>query len=145
MVALRDACFSVVPGPLRRLAPVLDRLSSSFLARTPSPYTDEIAAISDLAAGGGVWFVNLTNFMDGIDWMTVAEAIPVAGAIILLGLLGLLDLIVGWTAIGSFFLVFGAAGALRRAAARAGGAADRYEKALFHRHFSGILCYDMKF
>jgi hypothetical protein len=58
MVALRDACFSVVPGPLRRLAPVLDRLSSSFLARTPSPYTDEIAAISDLAAGGGVWFVN---------------------------------------------------------------------------------------
>jgi len=37
---------------------------------------------------GGVWFVNLTNFMDGIDWMTVAEAVPVAGAIILLGLLG---------------------------------------------------------
>jgi UDP-N-acetylmuramyl pentapeptide phosphotransferase/UDP-N-acetylglucosamine-1-phosphate transferase len=37
---------------------------------------------------GGIWFVNLTNFMDGIDWMTVAEAVPVAGAIILLGLLG---------------------------------------------------------
>jgi len=37
---------------------------------------------------GGVWFVNLTNFMDGIDWMTVAEAVPVAAAIILLGLLG---------------------------------------------------------
>jgi UDP-N-acetylmuramyl pentapeptide phosphotransferase/UDP-N-acetylglucosamine-1-phosphate transferase len=37
---------------------------------------------------GGVWFVNLTNFMDGIDWMTVAEAVPIAGAIILLGLLG---------------------------------------------------------
>jgi len=26
--------------------------------------------------------------MDGIDWMTVAEAVPIAGAIILLGLLG---------------------------------------------------------
>lgn len=37
---------------------------------------------------GGVWFVNLTNFMDGIDWMTVAEAVPVAGAIVLLGLAG---------------------------------------------------------
>jgi UDP-N-acetylmuramyl pentapeptide phosphotransferase/UDP-N-acetylglucosamine-1-phosphate transferase len=36
----------------------------------------------------GVWFVNLTNFMDGIDWMTVAEAVPVAGTIILLGFLG---------------------------------------------------------
>jgi UDP-N-acetylmuramyl pentapeptide phosphotransferase/UDP-N-acetylglucosamine-1-phosphate transferase len=37
---------------------------------------------------GGVWFVNLTNFMDGIDWMTVAEAVPVVGAIVLLGLAG---------------------------------------------------------
>jgi UDP-N-acetylmuramyl pentapeptide phosphotransferase/UDP-N-acetylglucosamine-1-phosphate transferase len=37
---------------------------------------------------GGVWFVNLTNFMDGIDWMTVAEAVPIAGTIALLGLLG---------------------------------------------------------
>ncbi len=25
----------------------------------------------------GVWFVNLVNFMDGIDWMTVAEVVPV--------------------------------------------------------------------
>jgi UDP-N-acetylmuramyl pentapeptide phosphotransferase/UDP-N-acetylglucosamine-1-phosphate transferase len=37
---------------------------------------------------GGVWFVNLTNFMDGIDWMTVAETVPITGAIILMGLLG---------------------------------------------------------
>jgi UDP-N-acetylmuramyl pentapeptide phosphotransferase/UDP-N-acetylglucosamine-1-phosphate transferase len=34
----------------------------------------------------GVWFVNLVNFMDGIDWMTVAEAVPVSGALVLLGL-----------------------------------------------------------
>ena len=27
----------------------------------------------------GVWFVNLVNFMDGIDWMTVAEVVPVTG------------------------------------------------------------------
>ena len=25
---------------------------------------------------GGVWLVNLVNFMDGIDWMTVAETVP---------------------------------------------------------------------
>jgi UDP-N-acetylmuramyl pentapeptide phosphotransferase/UDP-N-acetylglucosamine-1-phosphate transferase len=37
---------------------------------------------------GGVWFVNLTNFMDGIDWMTVAETVPITGAVILMGLLG---------------------------------------------------------
>jgi UDP-N-acetylmuramyl pentapeptide phosphotransferase/UDP-N-acetylglucosamine-1-phosphate transferase len=33
----------------------------------------------------GLWFVNLVNFMDGLDLMTVAEAVPVAGALILLG------------------------------------------------------------
>ncbi len=27
----------------------------------------------------GLWFVNLVNFMDGIDWMTVAEVVPIAG------------------------------------------------------------------
>jgi len=42
---------------------------------------------------GGIWFVNLTNFMDGIDWMTIAEAVPIAGAIILLGLLGFLGVV----------------------------------------------------
>ena len=41
---------------------------------------------------GGLWFVNLVNFMDGIDWITVAECVPVAGALILLGVLGALPL-----------------------------------------------------
>jgi UDP-N-acetylmuramyl pentapeptide phosphotransferase/UDP-N-acetylglucosamine-1-phosphate transferase len=36
----------------------------------------------------GLWFVNLVNFMDGLDWMTVAEVIPITGALILLGSLG---------------------------------------------------------
>ncbi len=36
----------------------------------------------------GVWFVNLVNFMDGIDWMTVAETVPLTGAAVLLGLFG---------------------------------------------------------
>jgi UDP-N-acetylmuramyl pentapeptide phosphotransferase/UDP-N-acetylglucosamine-1-phosphate transferase len=32
-----------------------------------------------------VWFVNLVNFMDGIDWMTVAEVVPLAASIALMG------------------------------------------------------------
>jgi UDP-N-acetylmuramyl pentapeptide phosphotransferase/UDP-N-acetylglucosamine-1-phosphate transferase len=31
------------------------------------------------------WFVNLVNFMDGIDWMTVAEVVPITAGVILLG------------------------------------------------------------
>jgi len=33
----------------------------------------------------GAWFVNLVNFMDGLDWITVSEVVPVAGALALLG------------------------------------------------------------
>jgi UDP-N-acetylmuramyl pentapeptide phosphotransferase/UDP-N-acetylglucosamine-1-phosphate transferase len=33
----------------------------------------------------GLWFVNLVNFMDGLDLMTVAEVVPVSAALVLLG------------------------------------------------------------
>jgi UDP-N-acetylmuramyl pentapeptide phosphotransferase/UDP-N-acetylglucosamine-1-phosphate transferase len=33
----------------------------------------------------GLWFVNLVNFMDGLDLMTVAEIVPITGAVVLLG------------------------------------------------------------
>ncbi|WP_245434260.1 glycosyl transferase [Pseudolabrys taiwanensis] len=39
---------------------------------------------------GSLWLVNLTNFMDGIDWMTVAEVVPVAMALALFGFFGAL-------------------------------------------------------
>lgn len=39
---------------------------------------------------GGLWFVNLVNFMDGIDWMTVAEVVPITVGLLLLGLFGAL-------------------------------------------------------
>lgn len=58
MLALRDACFSVVPAPLRGLARPLDRVSSAWLRGTPSPYVGEIAEIAAIAARPGVWFVN---------------------------------------------------------------------------------------
>jgi len=39
-----------------------------------------------------LWFVNLTNFMDGIDWMTVAEFVPIAIGLTLIGLMGALPM-----------------------------------------------------
>jgi UDP-N-acetylmuramyl pentapeptide phosphotransferase/UDP-N-acetylglucosamine-1-phosphate transferase len=36
----------------------------------------------------GVWFVNLVNFMDGIDWMAVAETVPIAASVFVFAMLG---------------------------------------------------------
>jgi UDP-N-acetylmuramyl pentapeptide phosphotransferase/UDP-N-acetylglucosamine-1-phosphate transferase len=36
----------------------------------------------------GLWFVNLVNFMDGIDWMTVAETVPSTVALFVFALFG---------------------------------------------------------
>jgi hypothetical protein len=58
MLQLREACFSVVPAPLRGVAKPLDRLSRAWLARSPSPYVGEIAAIAETAGKPGIWFVN---------------------------------------------------------------------------------------
>jgi UDP-N-acetylmuramyl pentapeptide phosphotransferase/UDP-N-acetylglucosamine-1-phosphate transferase len=51
-----------------------------------------------LALFAGLWFVNLTNFMDGIDWITVAGFVPLTGALALAGGLGLIDPGSGWLA-----------------------------------------------
>lgn len=37
---------------------------------------------------GCLWFVNLTNFMDGIDWMTVAEFVPMTFGLAVIGIFG---------------------------------------------------------
>ncbi|MCK1359082.1 glycosyltransferase family 4 protein [Bradyrhizobium sp. 199] len=47
---------------------------------------------------GGVWFVNLVNFMDGLDLMTVAEVVPVTAALGLLGWYGDLSPSATWLA-----------------------------------------------
>ncbi|WP_342151581.1 glycosyl transferase [Methylorubrum sp. SB2] len=41
-----------------------------------------------LALVAGLWFVNLVNFMDGLDWMTVAEFVPLTAFLAGLGLVG---------------------------------------------------------
>jgi len=45
-----------------------------------------------LLVAGGLWFVNLVNFMDGLDWMTVAEVVPITAALAAIGLLGVLPM-----------------------------------------------------
>jgi UDP-N-acetylmuramyl pentapeptide phosphotransferase/UDP-N-acetylglucosamine-1-phosphate transferase len=39
-----------------------------------------------------LWFVNVVNFMDGIDWMTVAEVLPLTAGLVIFGLMGALPL-----------------------------------------------------
>jgi len=39
---------------------------------------------------GAIWFVNLVNFMDGIDWMTVAEVVPLTAGLAVFGMMGAL-------------------------------------------------------
>jgi UDP-N-acetylmuramyl pentapeptide phosphotransferase/UDP-N-acetylglucosamine-1-phosphate transferase len=56
---------------------------------------------------GILWFVNLTNFMDGIDWMSVAEIVPIAGAVVLFGLL---DVVSALPALIAFALLGAIAG-----------------------------------
>jgi UDP-N-acetylmuramyl pentapeptide phosphotransferase/UDP-N-acetylglucosamine-1-phosphate transferase len=43
---------------------------------------------SILLVAYGIWFINVVNFMDGLDWMTVAEIVPVTGGLIVLGIFG---------------------------------------------------------
>jgi UDP-N-acetylmuramyl pentapeptide phosphotransferase/UDP-N-acetylglucosamine-1-phosphate transferase len=39
---------------------------------------------------GGLWFVNLVNFMDGLDLMTVAEVVPITAGAAVIGAAGIL-------------------------------------------------------
>lgn len=43
----------------------------------------------------GTWWVNLTNFMDGIDWITIAEFVPLCAAVAALGLAGIVTIETG--------------------------------------------------
>ncbi|WP_210496218.1 glycosyl transferase [Microvirga antarctica] len=78
-----------------RPLPALPRLTLQFLAVLmvigPTPlrlFPDLVPAWLETAllVLAGVWFVNLVNFMDGLDWMTVAEMVPITGFLMGLGL-----------------------------------------------------------
>ncbi|KAB1076232.1 MraY family glycosyltransferase [Methylobacterium planeticum] len=81
-----------------RPLPAVGRLAGQALAVTAVVLSVEGRLLPGLPAGlerglavlAGLWFVNLVNFMDGLDWMTVAEIVPVTAALLLLGQAGVL-------------------------------------------------------
>jgi UDP-N-acetylmuramyl pentapeptide phosphotransferase/UDP-N-acetylglucosamine-1-phosphate transferase len=68
------------------IAVVLAALPNELRLAPALPYWLERAFIA-LAL---LWFVNLVNFMDGVDWMTVAETVPVTAGLVLFGVMGAL-------------------------------------------------------
>jgi UDP-N-acetylmuramyl pentapeptide phosphotransferase/UDP-N-acetylglucosamine-1-phosphate transferase len=48
-----------------------------------------------LIALGVVWFINAVNFLDGLDWMTVVQVVPIALAIAVLNALGAVPATIG--------------------------------------------------
>jgi UDP-N-acetylmuramyl pentapeptide phosphotransferase/UDP-N-acetylglucosamine-1-phosphate transferase len=83
-----------------RPIPVLPRLALQAIAVGAVVFTapDDLRIVPVLPLGverglvliAGLWFVNLVNFMDGLDLMTVVEAVPVTATLVLLGLFGAL-------------------------------------------------------
>lgn len=67
-------------GQTIAVALVLASLPADFTVTPFLPFWLERA----LLLIAGLWFVNLVNFMDGLDWMTVAEFLPVTGGLIVL-------------------------------------------------------------
>jgi UDP-N-acetylmuramyl pentapeptide phosphotransferase/UDP-N-acetylglucosamine-1-phosphate transferase len=82
------ADFWPLAAPLRLIPQAI--LVAAVIATLPAD-TRVIAALPWwierlLLVLGGLWFVNLVNFMDGIDWITVAEVVPVCAAATVLGI-----------------------------------------------------------
>jgi UDP-N-acetylmuramyl pentapeptide phosphotransferase/UDP-N-acetylglucosamine-1-phosphate transferase len=63
------------------IAGVVFMLPDAWLILPPLPLWAERA----LAVLAGLWFVNLVNFMDGLDWMTAAEVVPLTASLVLIG------------------------------------------------------------
>src|SRR4051812_26317497 len=83
------AIVALVPGDFR-LAPI-------------APFWVERAVF----VIAGVWFVNLTNFMDGIDWMTVTEVTGITVGLVLLALMGMVPLIPAVVAVALLGAILG--------------------------------------
>jgi UDP-N-acetylmuramyl pentapeptide phosphotransferase/UDP-N-acetylglucosamine-1-phosphate transferase len=74
-----------------RPIPVVPRLALQFatiaILLTSRPLQEPILPAIPIALERGLlmvgllWFVNLVNFMDGLDWMTVAEMLPMTAAL----------------------------------------------------------------
>jgi len=74
---------------------VLAALPADLRALPALPWWAERA----LMAVGLIWFINLVNFMDGLDWITAAEIVPVTAALALFGASGALPSEASFTAV----------------------------------------------
>jgi UDP-N-acetylmuramyl pentapeptide phosphotransferase/UDP-N-acetylglucosamine-1-phosphate transferase len=88
-VGVADDIFSLAPLPRLALQAV-----AVIAAVATLPAELRALPVVPLAVERGVeivamlWFVNLVNFMDGIDWITVAETVPITAGLSILALLG---------------------------------------------------------
>jgi len=73
--ALRDACLGFFPRAALPLVPALDRASRHWLARSRSPYIDEIAQIAATLDFSGVWLLNASY-----QWACTSLAVEHNGA-----------------------------------------------------------------
>jgi UDP-N-acetylmuramyl pentapeptide phosphotransferase/UDP-N-acetylglucosamine-1-phosphate transferase len=83
-----------------RPIPVLPRLILQGLAVSAVLFTapNDLRIIPALPLGiergvlliAGLWFVNLVNFMDGLDLVTVAEGVPITATLVAFGMFGAL-------------------------------------------------------
>jgi UDP-N-acetylmuramyl pentapeptide phosphotransferase/UDP-N-acetylglucosamine-1-phosphate transferase len=89
VVGVADDIFSLAPLPRLALQAV-----AVIAAVATLPAGLRALPVVPLAVERGVeivamlWFVNLVNFMDGIDWITVAETVPITAGLLILALLG---------------------------------------------------------
>jgi UDP-N-acetylmuramyl pentapeptide phosphotransferase/UDP-N-acetylglucosamine-1-phosphate transferase len=89
VVGVADDIFSLAPLPRLALQAV-----AVIAAVATLPTELRALPVVPLAVERGVeivamlWFVNLVNFMDGIDWITVAETVPITAGLLILALLG---------------------------------------------------------
>jgi UDP-N-acetylmuramyl pentapeptide phosphotransferase/UDP-N-acetylglucosamine-1-phosphate transferase len=88
-VGVADDIFSLAPLPRLALQAV-----AVIAAVATLPAELRALPVVPLAVERGVeivamlWFVNLANFMDGIDWITVAETVPITAGLSILTVLG---------------------------------------------------------
>jgi UDP-N-acetylmuramyl pentapeptide phosphotransferase/UDP-N-acetylglucosamine-1-phosphate transferase len=92
MLTMVGAIDDILPiAPLWRLAVQAVAVSLTVLTMPGELRAIPVAPIAiergaEIVAG--LWFVNLVNFMDGIDWMTVAEVVPSTLSIFIFALFG---------------------------------------------------------
>jgi UDP-N-acetylmuramyl pentapeptide phosphotransferase/UDP-N-acetylglucosamine-1-phosphate transferase len=81
-----------------RPIPAWPRLALQFLTVAAVVFATDLRILPDAVPSwleraililAGAWFVNLVNFMDGLDWITVAEMAPITAFIAALGPLGI--------------------------------------------------------